>query len=77
MSCLTHANSRKSVLHSQIEQEMELIIGHDVKSSFITNWKSFVPAILQYGETCRKSSILVHMKDVDETGMHSSLSKWL
>ena len=72
MSCLLYIHmltQEKICISPQIEQEMALIIGHDVKSSFISNWKSFVPAVLLYGETSRKASIHGHMKDVDETGI--------
>ena len=54
---------------SQIEQEMSLVICKcDVKSKFLSKWKMYVLAILQYAEKSRKKSISNKLADMDGDG---------
>ena len=48
---------------------MSLVIcKNDVKSKFLSKWKTYVPAILQYAEKSRKKSIYNKLANVDEEG---------
>ena len=55
-------------MHSQIEQEFDLIIG---KSSFVTNWSTkCIPAILQSSSKSAKACIKRLTATIDEIGTY-------
>ena len=51
-----------------------VICKHDVKSKFLSKWKSYVKAILQYAEKSRKKNISNKLIDLDEAGMYKLLA---
>lgn len=50
-----------------------VICKHDVKSKFLSKWKSYVKAILQYAEKSRKKNISNKLIDLDQAGMYKLL----
>ena len=61
---------------SQTEQEMGLVVcKQDVKSKFLSKWKLYVKAILQYAEKSRKKNIANKLAHLDEEGKKSIKTK--
>ena len=60
----------------QIEQEMGLGTGSvEIKGTFFSNWRQFVPAILRYGRNSGKKLLLSVLETLDETGKIDLCSK--
>ena len=49
----------------QIDQEMKMIIGKEVKSSFIGEWQKYVPAIIEYAKKSGKQNLRAKTFELD------------
>lgn len=52
-------------LYMQIDQEMKNIIGKDVKPLFISEWRKYIPAILEYAKKSGKKGLSSLTCDLD------------
>lgn len=50
---------------------MGIIFGDDIKTKFLTQWSTNVPAIITYGESTGKKPVNSILRDLEKTGWYT------